>query len=367
MSHAEDPCVGLDVTQAVKRRGRGIARYIREVVDALPEDALATALYVRGHRWFRRGLVDDLAPERPRRWLVNPRRLRARNLSLFHSFGNHLPASAPCPTSFTVHDVRALDEPAGYEGKERLERNLRRAAGVICLTRHGRERLTHHHPELVERPLAVIPHGVDHERFHPRPAPETGSVAAGFGLDAPYLLQLGSWFPHKNLELSLAGWVRSRTFREGVDLVFAGGGAPSTYARQLERLAASTGAAGRVHWIEHVPGAQLPALLAGASGLLQPSRYEGFALPVLEAMASGVPGVVSSASCLPEVSAGLWPLAETDDARAFADGIDRIVLDGAFRERAIAAGIEHAAAFTWARSARAHDDFFRILSAGDGA
>jgi len=89
-----------------------------------------------------------------------------------------------------------------------------------------------------------------------------------------------------------------------------------------------------------VSGGDLPLLLSAAVALLQPSRYEGFALPLLEAMAVGVPGVVSDSSCLPEVSGGIWPIAGQDDPTAFAAGMDRVALDPAARATAIEAGLE---------------------------
>jgi alpha-1,3-rhamnosyl/mannosyltransferase len=355
--------VGLDVTQAIKRRGRGIARYIRQVVAARPDDALPAALFIRGHRWFRRGLFDAITPDLERRWMPNQARLGARGLALFHSFGNHLPQQAPCPMTFTVHDVRALDEPAGYEGKERLQRNLGRAAGIVCLTEYGRGRLLHHRPELEDREISVIPHGVDHSVFRPLDSSRLPQAGLAPGLDGPFLLQLGSWFPHKNLELSLAAWAESEACRAGMDLAFVGGGAPDAYRQRLQAEAARRGLAKRVHWIDHVGGSDLPVLINAATCLLQPSRYEGFALPLLEAMACGTPGVVSDSSCLPEVSAGLWPVAGVDDAGAFAAGIDRMTLDSEARERAIREGLAHAADFTWERSARAHDSFYRTVIA----
>ncbi len=366
MNDPAAPRIGLDVTQAVKRRGRGIARYIRQVLPAAPGDGLARDLFIRGHRWFRRGLIADLSPALRRRWMPNPSRLAARDVDLFHSFGNHLPRQARCPLSFTVHDVRALDEPAGYEGKERLVRNIERAAGIVCLTDYGRNRLFHHFPELDDTEVAVIGHGVDHDRFHPLPESRCREAARAHGLERPFALQLGSWFPHKNLELSLAAWARSRARREGVDLVFVGGGAPNDYLARLGELGRQDDEPGRIHWIENVSHERLPALIGAAACLLQPSRYEGFALPLLEAMACGIPGVVSDASCLPEVSAGLWPVAGVDDVDAFAAGIDCMVLDPQARDAAITGGLRYAAGFTWERSAQAHDDFYRRVLAQGG-
>jgi alpha-1,3-rhamnosyl/mannosyltransferase len=268
------------------------------------------------------------------------------------------------PLSFTVHDVRALDRPAGYEGRERLQRNLRRARGVICLTGYGRDRLLHHHPELAQKQLAVVPHGVDHGQFRPEAADRAPAVLRRYGLQPPFLVQLGSWFPHKNLELSIEAFARSDAFGEGFRLAFVGGGAPTEYRRRLERLARTLGVTASIDWVEHVPGKDLAPLLAGASCLLQPSRYEGFALPLLEAMAVGLPGVVSDASCLPEVSAGLWPVAGVDDASAFAAGIDRMALDDEARAEAVRRGLAHAADFTWARTAAQTAAFFRAVAAG---
>ncbi len=355
------PRIGLDVTQAVKRRGRGIARYIREVVAAMPADGLPADLFIRGHRWFQRSLIDDMGPGRRRRWMANTSRLGGKDISLFHSFGNHLPRHASCPLTFTVHDVRALDEPAGYEGKERLQRNIGRATGIICLTHYGRGRLLHHYPDLDGNNIVVIPHGVDHSRFMPVDEDLQNAVRRQLGLQRPYLLQLGSWFPHKNLELSIRAWLRSDSYLQGRDLVFVGGGAPDGYRDELARLLDATETTGRVHWIEHVGGEQLAPLLAAADCLLQPSRYEGFALPLLEAMACGTPGVVSDSSCLPEVSNGIWPSAGVDDPDAFAADIDLMTLDTAARDTAIQAGLAYAQGFTWEGTARANDQFFRHI------
>jgi glycosyltransferase involved in cell wall biosynthesis len=354
--------VGLDITQAVKRKGRGIARYIRQVLPPLSEVSphLDMSLYIRGDRWWRRKLVRDLLPGTPRSWLPFPSWLSTRNLDLFHSFGNHLPGVSGVPLTFTVHDFRALDRPPeqGFGGN-RLRRNLERADGVLCLTEHGRQRLLHHYPDFDPARLAVVPHGVDPSVFCPQDAALASMTSAKYSLERPFIVQLGSWFPHKNLELSIRAFARCRARTEGHRLVFVGGGASREYMALLTALADSEGVLESTVWVEDVPGRDLPGLLAASACLLQPSRYEGFALPLLEAMAVGIPGVVSDSSCLPEVSGGIWPIAGQNDTGAFAAGIDAMALQGQARTAAIQSGLERAADFTWEKTAEKTAAFFR--------
>lgn len=354
--------VGLDITQAVKRRGRGIAHYIREVLPRLaePELGLEPTCCIRGDRWWRRALVADLAPRLPRAWMPVSAWMSVGGLRLFHSFGNHLPVRSRVPLSFTVHDFRALDRaPGDRGGGDRLRHNIERADGVLCLTEHGKARLLHHYPDFDPARLTVVPHGVDGRRFRPQDPGPVRDTTRRLGLERPYFVQLGSWFPHKNLELSIRGFARSRARAEGFLLAFVGGGASAEYRAVLERLARETGVANALRWIEDVSGDDLPRLLAGAAALLQPSRYEGFALPLLESMAVGLPGVVSDSSCLPEVSGGIWPIAGQDDPDAFAAGMDAMALDETARAAAVRAGLRRAADFSWERTARLTADFFR--------
>jgi glycosyltransferase involved in cell wall biosynthesis len=203
---------------------------------------------------------------------------------------------------------------------------------------------------------------VDHRRFCPQDPERAAQAARRLGLDRPFFIQLGSWFPHKNLELSIRAFAHSRARREGFLLAFVGGGASAEYRAGLERLARETGVADALRWIDDVSADELPQLLGAAAALLQPSRYEGFGLPLLEAMAVGLPGVVSDSSCLPEVSGGIWPIAGPDDRDAFAAGMDSMALDPAARNEAIRAGLERAAEFTWERTARLTAEFFQRVA-----
>ncbi|MGZ4152060.1 MAG: glycosyltransferase, partial [Actinomycetota bacterium] len=110
-----------------------------------------------------------------------------------------------------------------------------------------------------------------------------------------------------------------------------------------------------------------PALLGGATALVFPSRYEGFGLPVLEAMAVGTPVVTSSVSSLPEIADGAAVLVEPDDPRALADAIGRVVDDESFRARLRDEGLARAARFTWDETARRTAEVLRAAGEADPA
>lgn len=357
--------IALDVTQILKKEGRGIARYIHAVVPELVtlHPSSQWNLCIRGSRWSRRGLVDDWLPSVKRSWLPFSSWMTAGDTDLFHSFGNHLPAISSAPTTFTVHDFRVLDrsQEEGATGA-RLRRNIARSDGILCHTEHGKSRLLKYFPKYAGV-VSVAPLGVDHEHFRPQAPEAIETVRVKFGLKFPFLLQLGSWFPHKNLELSLRAFSQSRSLQEGMHLVFVGGGATAAYKKSLQDLSSALGVTDSVHWIEDVSGKELPGILGASQGLLQPSHYEGFALPVLEAMATGIPGVLSNSSCLPEVSAGIWPALSVDDADGFALAIDAMSMDQALREKTVVDGLRHAASFTWQETARKTGGFFQDVLA----
>ena len=357
--------IALDVTQILKKEGRGIARYIHAVVPELVDlhPSSQWNLCIRGSRWSRRGLVDDWLPSVKRSWLPFSSWMTAGDADLFHSFGNHLPAISSAPTTFTIHDFRVLDrsQEEGATGA-RLRRNIARSDGILCHTEHGKSRLFEYFPKYAGV-VSVASLGVDHEHFLPQAPEAVAEIRAKFGFTFPFLLQLGSWFPHKNLELSLRAFSQSRSLQEGMHLVFVGGGATAAYKKSLQELSSALGVTDFVHWIEDVPGNELPGILGASQGLLQPSHYEGFALPVLEAMATGIPGVLSNSSCLPEVSAGIWPALPVDDVDGFALAMDAMSMDEALREKTVADGLRHAAGFTWQETARKTGGFFQDVLA----
>lgn len=355
--------IGFDITSAVKRRGRGIAAYVRWLLPEIARlDGVEPILHIRDGRWFRRRLVADLLPEAPRRWLAGP--LRPHGVDVFHGLGVRLPASCPAPRSFTLHDLRVFDLPQAEDPRwvrirrARTAQTVGLADAILCLSEHGRASLRRHFPDFPADRVAVVPHGVDHDLFRPRSAAEAAPVLARYGLDRPFLLQVGQLAPHKNPRLSLEGFADSHAAAAGLLLVFAGGAVPGM-REDLERRARELGLADRLRWIEQAAFTDLPALYSAAEVVLFPSHYEGFGLPLLEAMACGAPGVAAATSCLPEVTGDAWPLVDPYDPGDLARHVDRYLVDPHFRRERAAAAIARAATFTWQRCARETLAFLR--------
>jgi glycosyltransferase involved in cell wall biosynthesis len=176
------------------------------------------------------------------------------------------------------------------------------------------------------------------------PGERVADLRARLGLDGPYLLGLGTVEPRKDLPTlvrafaALAGELPHRLVLAGL----AGWG-----AGELDAAVAASGVADRILVPGYVPEADKAALLTGADVFAYPSRYEGFGLPVLEAMACGTPVVTTTGGSLPEVAGDAATLIEPGDADALAAALAKLAADPAARQDAAARGRQRAATFTW--------------------
>ncbi len=260
---------------------------------------------------------------------------------------------APAASSRTVlvlHDAAALRHPGWYSPayvawqRRLLPVLVARARRIVTVSDFSRGELA----ELLGADpgrISVIPGGVD-ARFTPGVDPEPARRA--HGLTRPYVLCVASHTARKNLA-ALVPAARALA-AEGVEVVVAGGHRPQFAAEQ---------GLGDLRLLGHVEDELLPGLYAGAEAFVLPSLYEGFGLPVLEAMAAGTPVVTTPA--LADTAGGAARLAEPDE---IADAVVALLADPAERARLRDAGVARARAFTWDRTAREVDALLQTLLVG---
>ena len=250
-----------------------------------------------------------------------------------------------------IHDAAALRHPEWYSRtyaawqRRLLPALARRAMHVVTVSEFSRGELCELLGLAPER-VSVVAGGVDAAfTVDADPAP----ARAALGLGRPYVLCVASQTARKNLR-ALVPAARALA-ADGVDVVVAGGQRPQ-FAREqgLEEL----------RLLGHVDDALLPGLYAGAEAFVLPSRYEGFGLPVLEAMACGTPVVAAVTTALPATCGDAARLVEPT-GEAVRDALESLLRDPAERNRLLAAGRLRAARFTWERTARELDALLRAL------
>ena len=336
----------------------GIGRYTWELCKGIGRDSRISAAFFANNR-----LVDepgDLLVEgrlrTPRRRLVRAyRRWQAQRWlrsSIVHAPNFFLPGDAEMGV-ITVHDLSVfrypdLHPPARVSQFERsFQRSIDRAKHVITDCHSIRQEVMEFAgvaPELV----TVVPLGVAAE-FRPITSEDREPVLKRYGLPLTgYGLTLSTLEPRKRIDRLLSAWSRvPDAVRDRCPLVICGGSGWNN-----EALHAKIDDAVREGWVislGFVPDADLPAIYSGASIFAYPSVYEGFGLPPLEAMACGVPTIVATGSCLPEVTKGAAFEVDPDDIDGFALLIARLFQDDQWRNEAISAGIQVANSYTWAR------------------
>jgi glycosyltransferase involved in cell wall biosynthesis len=341
----------------------GIGRYVWELAQRLPAHALIDDMrFYRNGRWVNdpssllHATPQTINSPRPRFKLPRPvrdwgMRFACRG-SVFHGPNFFLPACADKGV-ITVHDLSVFKFPETHpiERIKQFERDFARsvaqATHVITDSKTTRTEVMAF-TGLPDSRVTAVALGVS-DVFKPVSDEDAAEPLQKYSLTpGAYALCVCTLEPRKKVAQLLAAWrLLPGRLRSMHPLVLIGGNGWLSQALQDEVSQAE--AQGWVKRLGYVPEQDLPLLYAGAALFVYPSTYEGFGLPPVEAMACGVPVVVSDQSCLPEVTQGAALTVNPDDTEAFCAVLEKGLTDDAWRTSASAAGRAVAASYTWGR------------------
>lgn len=359
---------------AIGRHLTGNEVYIRNLLDNLLglDDEARFVAYVS---------VEDLPPDprarcRVRRVAANPflrlgadlaMKLRRDRPDLVH-VQYTAPLGCPVPIVVTVHDVSFLEHPEYFSRFRALQlrwtvrRTVEAAARVLTGSEFSRAAILRAYPQLDPEKIAVVPNAAA-PGFRPVSRTAAASwVYKRFGFAAPFVLTVGDLQPRKNHSGLIEAFARllRRYPQLPYDLVLAG--KDTWYSGRVREAARASGFAGRIRFTGFVTDDDLLQLYNAADLFVFPSFYEGFGLPLLEAMACGRAVACSNTSATPEVADGAAILFDPYDAGEIARAMADLLLDAELRARMERLGQQRAAAFSWTRTAARTLEIYRQVA-----
>jgi glycosyltransferase involved in cell wall biosynthesis len=318
-------------------------------VMALAPDARVVTVRARGY-----GIAEHLQM---------PAALWRERPDLVHIPHYVIPALAPPPVVATVHDVIQLFYPprsrpmlASLYMRVDQRSALRRARSVITVSRTSRRDIVNLFRSDPKR-LDVVPNGVE-EGLKDRPAEELlGEVKSRYALRLPLVLVVANDKPHKNLDVVLRAFhLARRSHGLPAQLVLVGGvGEDHRLARRAEHM----GLKDQIRCLGRIPQSHLHALYHLSAVLLHMALYEGFGLPVLEAMRVGVPVITSNIGAMREIGDGAARMVNPLDQTEIASALNRVLVDDPERKRMVDAGHRRADSLTWERTIEGTLDSYR--------
>ncbi|HEX3525685.1 MAG TPA: glycosyltransferase family 1 protein [Thermoanaerobaculia bacterium] len=363
--------IGLDTRNF---QDHGIGTYARQLVHALAKVDQENKYMLLARTQDRdafRDLPDNFHPVYESApvysirelWALSWRLLRLR-VDVYHSTHYVTPAVLRSPVVVTVYDVVHLFYPdflpsrfAFLYAQRMIHRTLSRADRIIAVTQGTRADLMQHF-DVDARKVQVVYNGVRDE-FRQKLAPEElERWRRDLGLQGPYVLFVGNPNPRKNLDTVVQAYARARQLASfDAPLVCIGDRAGTEL--KLRQRAANLGVAGQVRLLGRVAPEAMPAIYQGASLFLYPTLYEGSAMPVIEAMASGVTVITSNTASLKEAAEGYAHLVDPLDIEGMAKAIAHCMSDPEHRAALSRLGSKRAEDFRWAQTARKTVEIYR--------
>ncbi|MCY3914978.1 MAG: glycosyltransferase family 1 protein [Chloroflexi bacterium] len=336
-----------------------ISNLLRDMPSQAPPDWQFEAMVGAGNSAafpgvsMSRARLDTEPPWRRVFWEQALQPWQLRRYDLYHALAFVAPIVLTAPMVVTVYDLSFLRFPARLSVARRLylramtALTCARARRVLAISQSTAKDLTAH-LGLPAGKIDVTPLGYDKAAFRPLLEADTSHFRRKHGLPERFWLYVGTLEPRKNLPLLLKAYARLGE-AERLPLILGGGigwMAQDVFAT-IERLELA-------EWVKHagfIPTADLPFWYNCAEAFLFPSVYEGFGLPVLEAMACGAPVITTNVSALPEVAGEAAKCLPPGDTETWTGALRDLRRDGEWRNLARARGLERAQQFSWARTA----------------
>ncbi len=374
----------IDYSGAITWGGSGIGRYTHDLIAALLRLDSSDRITLFSSK---RPSANARFPSAPNlRTVVLPKGVatflwqRARvplplevftgRADLLHGTNFTLPPTRGMKRIVTVHDLSFLTHPecaapglADFYSKI-VPRAIKSADRVIADSQCTAD-------DLVERlgvareKIAVIHLGVDPSFSPVREPDRLVALDVRYGLQHPFVLAVGTIEPRKNYPALIAAFARARQQPGGPRMLAISGRKGWLYNATFAAVK-QYDVEDAVRFLDFMPDADLATLYSSADVLAMPSLYEGFGLPVVEAMACGTPVVVSNAGSLPEVTGDAGVCVDLEADGALADALARVTADAAMREGLVTRGLERARTFTWARAARSVLDVYTQVTGKEG-
>lgn len=364
--------VGFDIDGLTLHSG-GIGRYAINLINNLSNllsGSNQDEMYVFFHHSFERELIHKkphlkFIPEFTRiksnvlrKGIFLPFSLGKWGLDLFHGVDHvglpFLYKNKKCRYIVTIHDLITRILPDKFSFKHRAVQNsilslvLKKADKVIAVSSSTKKDLLRFYPRCEEK-IKVIYEGVE-PYFYPRSAQEIKRLMEKYNIDQNYFLFLGTLEPRKNIERVVESFIRFKEETGAEQKLVITGRKGWLYKGILEQMQNSL-CSQDIIFTDFVEDQDLPSLYSGAEVFLYPSLYEGFGLPLLEAMACGVPVITSNLSSLQELAEGSALLVNPRDVNQLAQAMERLIRDQQIKTKLKKKGLERTKQFSWRKTA----------------
>jgi glycosyltransferase involved in cell wall biosynthesis len=367
--------VGFDGTSLTLRRS-GIGRYTLELAHALMEHEPSIELRLMSHKGLTADLASDPVSSLPRigrpafpaklPWMqtILPLAVGRGDVDLCHFTNYHAALAMRVPFVVNIHDMSLITMPDRHPTKRVVSMRpllrgvARRAAAVLTLTESARHDAIEH-LGLAYSKVHVVPAAAAPGFGRIEDAHRLAAVASRLGVRPGFLLFVGTIEPRKNIPRLLEAFARLRA--QGLDeqLVICGGKGWKSpeIAPTVERL----NLADSVVFTGFVPDSDIVALLNLCGAFVYPSLYEGYGLPIIEALACGAPTVTSNRGATAEVAGDAALLVEPEDVGSLTSALSMALFDEPTRARLREAGLRRASLFTWERAAHETAAIYRSV------